>query len=93
MVQQEGPDGLYYRDDFNDFSWACRAGTTDEHGIWMNTNDQAGTIMACLVWILLGTFGTVVTHYNTHVGLPCRVFSPWVLASPHYSTNIFFFDI
>ena len=56
MVQQEGPEGLYYRDDFNDSSWSCRTGTSDEDGIWMNTSDQAGTIMACLVWLLLGTF-------------------------------------
>jgi hypothetical protein len=56
MVQQEGPDGLYYRDDFNDFSWTCKAGTSDDNGIWMNTSDQAGTVMACLVWVLLGTF-------------------------------------
>ena len=48
-------DGLYYRDDFNDSPWSCRAGTSDEDGIWMNTSDQAGTIMACLVWLLLGT--------------------------------------
>ena len=29
-------------------------GTTEENGIWMNTSDQAGTVMAVLVWILLG---------------------------------------
>lgn len=45
---------LYYTDDFNDFSWSCSTGTSDENGIWMNNSDQAGTIMACLVWLLLG---------------------------------------
>lgn len=56
MKQQEGVDGLYYRDYFNDSSWACSIGTTDDAGIWMNKSDQAGTIMACLVWLLLSTY-------------------------------------
>lgn len=49
----EGPGGRYYRDPFNDHSWSCTFGTGEENGIWMNTIDQAGTIMAFLVWILL----------------------------------------
>lgn len=56
MKQQEGVDGMYYRDYFNDSSWACSIGTTDDAGIWMNKSDQAGTIMACLVWLLLSTY-------------------------------------
>lgn len=44
----------YYRDEFNDMSWSCSAGTTDEHGIWLNKSDPAGTIMGIMVWILLG---------------------------------------
>ena len=80
MKQQEGPDGLYYRDDFNDFPWTCSIGTTDDAGIWMNSNDQAGTIMACLVWLLLGAFLVVLVvmmlmdfflfilaHFSCHV--------------------------
>lgn len=54
MHQTEGPDGMYYRDDFNDFPWSCKLGTSEEDGIWMNTSDQGGTIMAFLVWVLLG---------------------------------------
>ena len=29
-------------------------GTSDENGIWLNRSDPAGTIMAFMVWILLG---------------------------------------
>jgi hypothetical protein len=47
-------EGHYYRDDFNDQSWSCTFGTGEENGIWMNTRDQAGTIMAFMVWFLLG---------------------------------------
>jgi hypothetical protein len=50
----EGPNGRYYRDDFNDYSWKCSVGTTDEDGIWLNRFDPAGTIMCIMVWILLG---------------------------------------
>ena len=65
MKQQEGPDGLYYRDDFNDSSWSCSIGTSDDSGIWMNSSDQAGTIMACLVWLLLGAYHEhVVVAYS-----------------------------
>lgn len=50
----EGPNGKYYVDDFNDYSWTCNVGTTDESGIWLNRNDPAGTIMCMMVWVLLG---------------------------------------
>ena len=50
----EGPYGRYYRDDFNDYSWNCSIGTSDEDGIWLNRGDPAGTIMCIMVWILLG---------------------------------------
>ena len=50
MLAQEGVDGDYYRDDFNDLSHTCAIGTTDEDGIWMNRNDAPGSIMAAMVW-------------------------------------------
>ena len=56
MKEEEGPDGLYYRDDFNDSPSACSLGTSEEHGVWMNMSDKAGTIMSMLVWLLLGEF-------------------------------------
>jgi hypothetical protein len=52
MLSQEGPDGDYYRDDFNDQPTGCTIGTTDEDGIWMNRNDAPGSIMAMMVWFL-----------------------------------------
>lgn len=47
-------DEKYYFDDFNDMPWSCSVGTSDEHGIWLNRSDPAGTIMCFMVWILLG---------------------------------------
>uniref|UniRef100_A0A7R9ZRC3 Palmitoyltransferase n=1 Tax=Craspedostauros australis TaxID=1486917 RepID=A0A7R9ZRC3_9STRA len=57
----EGPGRRFYRDDFNDQSWSCSVGTTDEHGIWLNRNDPPGTIMAVMVWILLGYSALTIT--------------------------------
>ena len=62
MKEEEGPDGLYYRDDFNDSPSACSLGTSEEHGVWMNMSDKAGTIMSMLVWLLLGEFHH---HYSS----------------------------
>lgn len=61
--QLEGEDEQqeYYRDDFNDQSWKCSFGTNEDDGIWMNTNDQPGTIMSFLVWILIFYSGLTVT--------------------------------
>ncbi len=53
-IHHQNNDKHYYRDEFNDLSWNCNLGTTDEHGIWLNQGDPAGTIMAMMVWILLG---------------------------------------
>ncbi|CAB9505418.1 Palmitoyltransferase ZDHHC3 [Seminavis robusta] len=44
----------YYKDDFNDSSWSCSVGTTDEHGVWMNRGDAAGSMMSLIVWGLIG---------------------------------------
>lgn len=63
-------DRLYYQDDFNDSPWSCRLGTTEEHGIWMNTSDQAGTIMAVMVWILMGYSSLTVTFLARTGGVP-----------------------
>jgi len=43
----------FYRDDFNDQSWDCSFGTSDENGIWLNMRDQAGLVMSTMVWILM----------------------------------------
>jgi len=70
MLLEEGPLGKYYRDDFNDESWGCNPGTGEENGIWMNTRDQAGTIMALMVWFLLGYSAVTVTLLAETGGVP-----------------------
>jgi len=63
-------EGHYYRDDFNDQSWSCTFGTGEENGIWMNTRDQAGTIMAFMVWFLLGYSALTITLLAQTGGIP-----------------------
>jgi len=70
MREDEGPNGRYYRDDFNDYSWRCSVGTTDENGIWLNQNDGAGTIMCIMVWILLGYSCLTITLLAQTGGIP-----------------------
>jgi len=60
----------YYMDTFNDMSWSCSVGTTDEHGIWLNRSDPAGTIMAMFVWILLGYSALTMTLLAATGGIP-----------------------
>lgn len=54
---QPGPrlrkKGEPYIDSFNGEPWSCSYGTAEENGTWMNSNDQAGTVMAALVWLLM----------------------------------------
>lgn len=61
MISQEGPDGDYYRDDFNDQPHSCNIGSSEENGIWMNQSDTAGTIMALMVWFLIGYSAVTIT--------------------------------
>ena len=60
----------YYRDDFNDGSWSCTFGTSEDSGIWMNTRDQAGTILALTVWFLLGYSAATITFLAQTGGIP-----------------------
>ncbi len=46
----------YYEDNFNDLSWKCSFGTSENDGIWMNTSDTSGTIMASMVWVMVCKF-------------------------------------
>mmetsp|Transcript_19216 Transcript_19216/g.21973 ORF Transcript_19216/g.21973 Transcript_19216/m.21973 type:complete len:407 (+) Transcript_19216:57-1277(+) len=62
-------DNRYYRDDFNDSPWSCQFGTTEEDGIWMNTSDQAGTIMSMFVWLLLGYSSVTMTFLAYRGGI------------------------
>lgn len=75
--------GKYYYDKSNDndrdnnySSSACTWGTTDDDGIWMNTSDQAGTVMSLLVWFLL-TYSMVTVSFLAHTnGIP-NMLSVW----------------
>ena len=73
MEEEEGLHGLYYRDDFNDMAWSCTIGTTDEHGIWLNRGDPAGTIMCFMVWILLGYSALTITLLAGTGGIPASL--------------------
>jgi len=62
--------GEYYIDSFNAESWACTFGTHEEAGIWMNSGDQAGSIMATLVWVLFIYSVITVTALTVTEGIP-----------------------
>jgi hypothetical protein len=63
-------DEQYYQDDFNESSWSCSFGTGEDSGIWMNTSDQAGTILAFFVWFLLGYSSMTITLLAQTGGIP-----------------------
>ena len=66
----EDDDELYYEDSFNDFSWKCSTGTTDEDGIWLNRADPAGTIMAFMVWVLMAYSALTMSFLARTGGIP-----------------------
>jgi hypothetical protein len=63
-------DSLFYEDSFNDQSWSCSVGTTDEHGIWLNRSDPAGTIMSFIVWVLIGYSALTMAFLAETGGIP-----------------------
>jgi DHHC palmitoyltransferase len=68
--QDHDDDYYYYQDDFNDQSWSCSVGTSDDHGIWMNRADPAGTLMSASVWLLFAySVLTMAWLARTH-GIP-----------------------
>lgn len=75
----EGPNQPFYRDNFNDHPFACNFGTEEENGIWMNTSDQAGTIMAFLVWLLLGYSAWTFTALAKSGGVPPFLSAAYVI--------------
>jgi len=62
--------GEYYIDSYNGDQWACTFGTNEENGIWMNSGDQAGSIMASLVWLLMIYSAVTVTLLTVTEGIP-----------------------
>jgi len=75
----EGPNKPYYRDHFNDQPFSCDFGTGEENGIWMNTSDQAGTIMAFLVWVLLCYSAWTFTALAQFGGVPPFLSAAYVI--------------
>lgn len=75
----EGPNQPYYRDNFNDQPYSCDLGTGEENGMWMNTSDQAGTIMAFLVWLLLGYSAWTFTALAMSGGVPPTLAAVYVM--------------
>lgn len=60
----------YYMDDFNDLSYSCTFGTSDSHGIWMNRQDPAGTLMCGIVWVLISYSIFTMTLLAHYQGIP-----------------------
>lgn len=82
------PSHLYYQDNFNDSSWSwCTFGTSEDAGVWMNTQDQAGSILAFTVWFLLGYSAITMTFLAQTGGIPSslsflyQIFAVLALAS------------
>ena len=63
-------DGVYYIDHFNDLSYSCSVGNSEDDGIWLNRSDPAGTIMSCLVWFLIGYSNLTMTSLAQTGGIP-----------------------
>lgn len=57
-------------DHFNDMSYACSLGTSDDDGVWLNRSDPAGTIMSCLVWFLIVYSAVTMTFLAQTGGIP-----------------------
>lgn len=62
--------GEYYVDSYNGEPWSVTLGTSEESGIWMNSGDQAGTIMASLVWVLMLYSSSTITMLTITEGIP-----------------------
>jgi hypothetical protein len=62
--------GEHYIDSHNDQPLSFTFGTAEEKGIWMNSNDQAGSIMASLVWLLMTYSAVTVTLLTLTEGIP-----------------------
>jgi hypothetical protein len=41
-------------------SWKCTCGTGQADGVWLNYTDQAGTLMALIVWLLIAYCGATM---------------------------------
>jgi hypothetical protein len=62
--------GEYYIDSYNDQPAGWTFGTNEQNGIWFNSGDQAGSIMSCMVWVLLTYSALTVTLLAITGGIP-----------------------
>jgi palmitoyltransferase ZDHHC3/7/25 len=91
--QLNADDHEYYEDSFNDMSWRCTLGTSDEDGIWLNQNDPAGTIMCVMVWILIGYSNVTMTLLAATASIPptlsvCYAVLSLLALSSHVKTTL-----
>ena len=75
----EGPNKPYYQDNYNDSSWNLSCGTAEDDGVWMNSSDSAGTIMAVLVWLLLGYSAWTFVALAVSGGVPAFLSDTYVV--------------
>ena len=66
-------DDTHYEDTHNDEPWNCSFGTHETDGIWMNHSDRAGTLMAVIVWVLMGYSGVTIALLAQNQHLPTLV--------------------
>lgn len=87
---ESSSDGyVYYMDHFNDMSYRCSMGTSDDDGVWLNKSDPAGTIMSCLVWILICYSAFTMTFLAQTEGIPTYLANIYVvLASLALATHV-----
>lgn len=61
-----------YEDVENEDPWKWTFGTREDDGVWLNVNDRVGTVMACLVWVLIVysgfTFLLLAQHHHLPIG-------------------------
>lgn len=62
--------GEMYVDSFNGAPWSCSFGTAEENGTWMNNGDQAGSVMAALVWLLMSYSIVTISLLEATNGIP-----------------------
>lgn len=74
MLSNEGPNGDFYRDNFNDQPHGCSIGTSEDDGIWMNRTDGAGAVMAAMV-VFLFIYSAITITFLAETGGIHGIFS------------------
>ena len=86
-------DETTYEDVYNDAPWKWTFGTTEDDGVWMNTTDRAGFIMAATVWVLLvysmATMGVLCQSGHLPITLACLYCTIATLALASHAKTCF----